>query len=122
MQLETETTSNFEIGLDDPQNPKVLSVEIEFAVSMKQPDSEKLVVDYFAKHHAQFNVISWIGFDDWVELPEEALAPYIAMVHDIALRKADVTLHEMGIRGSGLPRPDSFAGFEKKEPQLPDSR
>lgn len=108
VQLKTDTSSSFAIGLDDPEAPKALSVEIEFRVAMRDQDSGQLFLDYEAKHEMQFTVLTWGGFSDWTNLPSEAITPYIAMIHDIALRKAEATMHEMGIRGGTLPRPESF--------------
>ncbi len=112
VQLQTETTSNFEIGLDDPLSPKVINIEVELIVVMKAPDQEKSLVEYQAKHQATFQILGSTGFSNWEDVPEEALAPYVAMTHDRAVRKAEITLYEMGLRGSGLPRPQNFSNEE----------
>lgn len=109
VELRTDTSSTIAIGLDDQINPTVLNIEIEFRCSLKQPESEKVVVEYEAKHEMQFQLIAWTGITDWTNLPEETFAPYSAILHDLAVRKAEITLHEMGIRGAVLPRPSSFA-------------
>jgi len=108
VELHTDTSSSIAIGLDDPVSPTFLRVEIEFRVVMKQPEIDRIVAEYEAKHEMEFTLIAWVGFTDWTNIPTQALTPYVAMVHDVALRRAEITLHEMGIRGAGLPRPASF--------------
>lgn len=116
IELRTETSSQFGIGLDNPDAPNLLNVEITFNVWLAFPDTEKKLVEYEGKHEVQFSLISWIGFDDWINVPSGALAPYLAFVHDIALRRAESTLLEMGIRGVGLPRPNTFDGPDTEIP------
>lgn len=118
VELRTDTTSNFAIGLDDQVAPKTISVEIEFRTLIKQPDTEKIIVSYESKHEMQFGVIAWIGFSDWTDMPQQAITPYLAMIHDIAIRRAESTLHEMGVRGARLPRPDDF-GQNNQTPASP---
>lgn len=108
VQLSTESSSSVEIGLDNPVTPKIFNLGIEFQVLMKQSDIDKVVVDYKSKHEMQFSLIDWTGFTDWMKMPGQAAIPYIAMLHDIAIRRAESTLHEMGFRGVALPRPVTF--------------
>ncbi|MDP2031611.1 MAG: hypothetical protein Q8K12_18405 [Thiobacillus sp.] len=118
IELRTETGSQFEIGLDNPEAPTLLNVAINFEVRLTVIETEKKLVDYEAKHEVQFSLISWVGFDDWLNVPSDALSPYLGVVHDIALRRAENTLLEMGLRGVGLPRPQTFDGPEI-EKQIP---
>lgn len=110
VKLRTDTSSSFALGLDDPVEPKTITVEIQFRVRMTQIEAEKLIVDYEAKHEVQFDLIASEGVTDWMNLPPGALTPYSAMAHDIAIRRAEGTLHDMGLRGATLPRPTSFNG------------
>jgi hypothetical protein len=111
-ELRTETTSQFEIGIDNTDTPEALSVTITFGVTLSFPELEKKLVEYEGKHEIQYKVLSWGGFSDWVNVPPGALAPYLAVVHDVALRRAESTLLEMGLRGVALPRPETFDGPE----------
>ena len=103
IQLRIDTSSSFSVDLDDLTKPKHILVYIDYKVSLKTLDTEKQFVDYEAKHVAQFNIASWLGLDDWTDVPGGAMAPYLAMIQHIAMRHAENTLVEMGLRGISLP-------------------
>lgn len=109
-EVKAETNSQFEIGIDNPDAPEALIVTITFVVTLVLPESDKKLVEYECKHETQYRVLNWGGFSDWLNVPSDALAPYLAMVHDVALRRAESTLLEMGLRGVALPRPETFNG------------
>lgn len=109
-EIKTDTASNFTIGLDSLETPKVIVITIEFVASLKFHESSKNLLDYEAKHEVVFSIEGWTGFDDWTDLPSEAIAPYLAIVHNIARNKADATMIEMGFKGISLPQPEHFNG------------
>lgn len=106
VELRTETTSGFSIGLDSPERPSGIVISIEYKASLKIPDTDKNIIEYEATHEAQFAIKGWIGFDDWTNMPSDAIAPYLAVVNNIALKKAEGTLLEMGFKGVSLPQPE----------------
>lgn len=109
VELHSETASNFAIGLDNPENPRILSIEIEFRATLRYQETQENVVDYESKHEMRFELISWTGIVNWgTDLSPTVLAPYASMIHDIAVRRAESTLHELGLSGARLPRPDNF--------------
>lgn len=110
VQIKTDTASSFSIGLDLPETPKVIVINIDFKASLKISDTEKNLIDYEAKHEVQFALEGWIGFVDWTNVPSEAIAPYLAIVHNIARSKAELTISEMGFKGIVLPQPENFNG------------
>lgn len=112
VQLRTDTSSDFSIGLDSDDKPRILTITVNYKATLKTLDTEKQIVDYEANHEALFNLIGWAGFDDWTDMPPEAISPYLALMHNIALRKAEGTLFEMGVKGASLPRPEHFNGNE----------
>lgn len=114
VQLRTETSSGFTMGLDSPEKPSVLVIGIVYKVSLIIPDTENKVAEYEAKYEAQFSLIEWTGFDDWTNMPQSALSPYLAFIHNIASRKAEETLLEMGVKGVTLPQPEKFDGNESQ--------
>ena len=103
IQLRVDTSSGFSIALDDMTRPNHILVEIDYKLSLKKQDGDKQLLDYEAKHVAQFNIASWLGFDDWTDVPHGAMTPYLAMIQNIAMRRAEGTLVEMGLRGINLP-------------------
>ena len=111
-EVKAETTSQFEIGIDNPDAPEAISVTITFGVTLVLPALDKKLVEYECKHEVQYRVLNWGGFSDWVNVPPDALAPYLAMVHEVALRRAESTLLEMGLGGVALPRTETFSGPE----------
>jgi hypothetical protein len=110
VQLRTETTSGFSIGLDIPEKPSVIVININYKASLKVQDTDRNVIEYEATHEAQFSIEGWIGFDDWLNMPSDAIAPYLTVVNNIALRKAECIILEMGIKGVSLPLPERFDG------------
>ena len=103
IQLRVDTSSAFSIALDDMTKPNHILVEIDYKLSLKKQDTDKQLLDYEAKHVAQFNIARWLGFDDWTDVPNGAMAPYLAMIQNIAMRRAESTLVDMGLRGINLP-------------------
>jgi len=103
IQLRVDTSSAFSVALDDMTGPKHILVEIVYKVNLKTQDTDKQLVEYEAKHVAQLDLASWLGFDDWTDVPNGAMAPYLAMIQNIAMRRAEGTLVDMGVRGINLP-------------------
>lgn len=110
VQLNIEGTSGFTVGVDDLSDPKNVQIEIDYRAVLKILNTEKKVVEYEAKHAAQFSIRGWGGFDDWNFPPSAAISPYLAMLQRVAVQRAESTLLEMGLRGIALPMPDSFDG------------
>jgi hypothetical protein len=108
IQLRIDTASNFSVGLDDLVSPSEITIEIDYKVSLKTQDTEKLVAEYNSKYIAQFNIVAWLGFEDWMNVPHDALAPYFAIAQNISLRRAENTFSDMGFNGVVLPQPTSF--------------
>lgn len=109
-QLRADTASGFTIGLDLPEEPKVIVISIEFKAILKTLVGDNDLIEYEAKHEVQFIIEGWTGFDDWTNLPSESIAPYLAVVHNIARKKAEATIIEMGFIGLSLPQPEHFDG------------
>lgn len=112
VQLRIETASSFSVGLDDLASPSEITIEIEYKANLKTQDTDKLLTEYVSKHAAQFSVIAWLGFDDWMNIPQSALAPYFSIAQNIALRRAENTFSDMGFSGVVLPQPTSFEGAD----------
>ncbi len=108
VQLRTETSSTFSIGLDSPDAPKLILIKIDYKVALKTLDTDKLILEYEASHEAQLSIKNWTGFDDWTNMPSIAVAPYLAVLNNIALRKAEGTIFEMGFKGVVIPQPETF--------------
>lgn len=104
LQAKTDMSSSFAVALDNTEKPTHLHIEIDFKVSVKIANTEKQLALYEAKHVVQFNVINWSGFD-WSNAPNDVMIPYFAMIQHIAMRRADVSFIEMGMRGIVLPTP-----------------
>ncbi|MEJ2653137.1 MAG: hypothetical protein P8173_15455, partial [Gammaproteobacteria bacterium] len=62
-----------------------------------------------SKHRALYHIANYDGIDDWSEMSDDVLLPYISMIHDMANRKAENILLELGLRGVKLPIPDNIA-------------
>ena len=102
LQVKTDTSSGFSVALADAKNPTHLFLQIDYKVSVKIANTETLLAQYEAKHATQFKVINWSGFN-WEDIPQDVMIPYFAMVQNIAIRRADTTFIEMGMRGISLP-------------------
>ena len=117
LKLGIETSSDFDIGLNDPVSPTELHVAIRYKVTLKTEDKKNVLVEYEANHAGTFALIAWTGFTDWTELETITLESSLAIMHRIALHRADATIVEMGIRGVKLPSPESFNMVEKIGPE-----
>ncbi|WP_200384215.1 hypothetical protein [Rhodocyclus tenuis] len=104
VQLKTDTSSAFSVGLDDLENPKSLTIELDYQASLSAPSVEKTFVDYSSKYFANFDILRSTGFQDWRNLPDEAFDAYFSIVHQFAVARAESTLCEAGLKGTGLPR------------------
>lgn len=111
-EVRAETASGFAIGVDSLEKPTTITITIDYKVFLKLLSTEKQIVEYEAKHEAQFTIVRWAGFDDWLNMPSGSITPYMSMMHNIALRKAEATLLEMGLKGLTLPRQEKFDGDE----------
>lgn len=117
LQLEVETSSDFSIGLNDPTNPTELHINIQYKVILRTATKDVLV-EYEVEHSGTFGISAWTGFTDWTTLETIMVEPSLAIMHQIALRRAEATIIEMGIRGVKLPIPMSFNATERLEPQI----
>lgn len=108
VQIRTDASSNFTVGLDNTENPTEMMLEITFKATLKTEETEKLLVEYESKHAAQFKIFAWTGFSDWMDVPSDALTPYFLFISDIAIRRGEATLLELGFRGVRLPIADNF--------------
>lgn len=108
VQLRTDTTSGFTIGVDSVDKPSAMLVTIDFKASLKIPETENPIIQYEARHEARFEIVGWTGFSNWSDMPSDAISSYLATVHNIALRKAEEIILEMGLKGVTLPQPESF--------------
>ncbi len=82
-----------------------MQIEIEYSAILKLEETSKELANYSAKHAAQFRIADSIGIKDWTKPPEEAMAPLILSLQLIALRRAEATFMEMGLKGVNLPNP-----------------
>lgn len=112
VQVRTETSSGFSVGLDHPEKPKTMTVELNYKVAHSVIETNQKLVDYDARHMALFEIHRQSGIESWLNVPTQALAPYFAFVHSMATRRAEHTFLEMGLRGIVLPR---IADYEKSE-------
>jgi hypothetical protein len=109
VQVRTETNTGLSVGLDDPINPKNMTIDLEYKVVHIVNESNQKLVEYQSKHTSLFGIVSQSGIDSWLNPPKEALAPYFSFVHGMAMRRAEHTFLDMGIRGVVLPRIEDFA-------------
>lgn len=110
VQLRAETSSAISIGVDSPEKPTAIAIGFDYKVLLMIPDVDKVFMEYEARHEAQFVINEWTGFDDWTLVPQSALNPYIAMMQNMAIKRAESTISEMGMKGVALPFPDKFDG------------
>lgn len=108
IELNINTTIGFTLAVDDINSPKGLLIDIDFTAQLLAKDTGKEVANYKSKHSGQFVIIAWQGFHEWSQAPNEAIAPYLSLLHGIAIRRAENTFGEMGLKGINLPRPESF--------------
>jgi hypothetical protein len=94
--------------VDDQTTPRELIIEIDYKASLKQQDTEKILVSYEATHIAQFKIAGWGGFSDWSQVSADTFSPYFSTVHNIALSRAENTIAAMGMRGISLPPQTDF--------------
>lgn len=112
LQIRTETSAGFSVGLDDPEKPKRMTIELLFKVGHVLNETDQKVAEYEARHMVLLEIHGQSGIENWLNVPKRALAPYFSFVHSAAIRRAEHTFLEMGLRGVALPRiPD----FEKSE-------
>ena len=105
VQLKTDTSSGFSVSLDNLEKPTSLTIELEYKAALSTPNAESKIVDYSSKYFAVFDFVKSTGVDDWAAVPDETFEPYFAMVHQAAVKRAEITFHEAGLKGAGLPRP-----------------
>jgi hypothetical protein len=115
IQVRTETSSGFSVGLDHPDKPKTMTIELVFKVTHVLNETSQKVADYEAKHMALFEIRAQSGIDSWLNVPTRALAPYFSFLHGIAMRRAEHTFLDMGLRGVVLPRIADY-GRSEAEP------
>ena len=48
VEVRAEVKSNFSVGLDNPEKPTEMFIELEFRVDLKLPEKEKDLVSYLA--------------------------------------------------------------------------
>ena len=109
VQLRTDTSSSFSVGLDSLEKPTAIAITIQFKASIKLPETEQPIVEYESKHEGRFEIVSWTGFN-WPEMPPDAMSSYLANMHNIAQKKAEEIILDMGLKGVTLPKPDNFRG------------
>jgi len=114
VQIRTDVSSGFSVGLDSTDAPTEMMIELIFKAVLKTEETEKVLVEYESKHAAQFKISGWAGFSDWTDVPSAALAPYFSVVSDMAVRRGESTLLELGIRGIRLPQSDNFDDLSPK--------
>jgi hypothetical protein len=127
VQLRTETTSKFGVALDDPKTPTGVLIQVDYTITLKtlKLDGTDLVVaDYKGKHTAEFKILDWGGFEDWTQPPHPTLVPYFAMSHNVAIRRAQQTLLDMGLGQVILPVLTEFSfpatpGTSEQDTQQP---
>ncbi|WP_139326295.1 hypothetical protein [Azonexus hydrophilus] len=105
VQLKTDTSSGFSVGLDDLEKPTSFTIELEYKAALSIPNTESKIVDYSSKYFAVFDLVRSTGVEDWTAVPDETFESYFAVVHQAAVRRAEITFHEAGLKGAGLPRP-----------------
>jgi hypothetical protein len=115
MQLRTETSTTFSVALDHPETPSGFQVTVEYTAVLKIGATDVQIADYKGKHSAEFKIVSWGGFDGWPKIPQSALVPYFAISHNVALRRAQRTLLDMGLGSVVLPILTDFSPMTKPE-------
>jgi hypothetical protein len=113
LQVRTETSSEFRVGLDNPEAPKDLLIEVDYKVQLLSQEGDKQLASYEATHVGQFMISSWGGFTDWAEVPTDTFSSYFAVLHHIALSRAENTLGALGLKG-GLPRHNDIGSASAK--------
>jgi hypothetical protein len=111
MQLQTEVTSGFSIGINSPNEPTLIVMRIDYKAILKILGTDNKILEYEATHEAMFAIERWAGFDDWTNMPTDGITPYMTIINNIALRKAEGTILEMGFKGIALPQPERFDGI-----------
>lgn len=119
VQVRTETTTALTLGLDDPKKPKAMTIDLAYQVNHVVAETNKKLVEYQAKHSALFTIHSQSGIESWLNIPTDALAPYVAFLHGMAMRRAEHTFLDMGIRGVALPRLEEFASAVTEQEEQP---
>lgn len=108
LQVRTDTSSGFAVGLDNTETPTEFIVEIDYKVDLTLQETNKPVATYEAKHAVQFVIRGWSGFTQWKDVPAQALSPYFAVAQNLAIVRAENSLAAMGLRGLPLPRQIDF--------------
>ncbi len=106
VQARAESSTQIEIGLHPATDPNSLTITISYKVSIKSEGMEKPIGEYECIYYSVFRIVRSIGITDWNKLPMSVVAPYVATTVQVAIRRAEATLQEMGINGGPLPRPE----------------
>lgn len=112
IELRTETSSGFSVGLDHPEKPKTMLIELVFKVTHVLNETSQKVAEYEAKHMAIFEIRGQSHISSWLNVPTGALAPYFSFLHGAATRRAEHTFLDMGLRGVVLPRIEDYGKSE----------
>lgn len=119
VQIRTETASSFAVGLNHPTTPSAFQVTVEYSAVFKLEGTDVKIADYKGTHCAEFKIVSWGGFDDWPQVVQSAMVPYFAMSHNVALRRAQRTLLDMGLGSVVLPILTDFEPMTQAEKDKP---
>lgn len=107
LRLQTQTDTQFALGIKSPQDPQSFSLLLTYVVRLRTDESEpREVLEYQSKSYATFKVLKSSPDLTWTALPEGLLAPYFSFVHYEARRRAQVTIDSAGLRGPAIPPPD----------------
>ncbi len=96
------TGSSFHVGVNDPLVPAEMNIEVQYSVLLKDEATKNILVQYESRHGGRFKILSWNGFDDWSTPPYNAMFPYLAFLHHLAVRRAETAISETGMRGLKL--------------------
>lgn len=102
-EINAKTNSEFQIGFNDPKNPKKFMVGIDYEIFLTIKGTNESLLKYKVKFACDFKLVKWIGFTSWHELPEEAISPYFSFVHHIAKSWAENSFTRMNLRNIKLP-------------------
>lgn len=117
VEIKTESSSAFTVGLNDLENPSSIQIELQYTVALVIQSTGMQLVNYSTQHAATFDVMKWAGIADWSNVPDGLFDLYFAMINQHATQRAEETLLAMGFRGIQIPRLKSFSNPEPKEGQ-----
>jgi hypothetical protein len=106
VQARAESGTQIEIGLHPADAPNSLTITLSYKVSIKAEGIEKPIGEYECSYFSAFRIARAFGITDWNKLPLSVVAPYVGTTAQLAIRRAEATLQEMGINGGPLPRPE----------------